>query len=147
LAHRFTHRSPENVLLRFRGFADERRQMPIGGGGRERARHHHDRIPTEVWKHDDAIFGCGVEVLGERFGIRTARQTGAIQNDELEKASYRGFRDWWCFPAKRCVRDVSQLLDEQRSEGSVIRPGPNDVGKARRLGVQIDGETHAAIVG
>jgi hypothetical protein len=63
-----------------------RSEMSICGGGRERARHYHDRIPTEIWKHDDAIFGRGIEVFGERFGIGTLCQAGAIQHDELKRA-------------------------------------------------------------
>jgi hypothetical protein len=47
--------------------------MSVRGGSSEWTGHDHDRIPTEIWKHDNVSFGRGLEVLGERFGVGTQR--------------------------------------------------------------------------
>jgi hypothetical protein len=118
--------------------------MSVGGGGCEWTGHDHDRIPTEVRKHNNAFFGRGPEVFGKCFGIGMPCQTGAVQQNELKRPSYRGGRDWRCFPAEGGEWDDCQLGVEQRAKFGVVLPSPQNVREIRWLGVTFDSETNAA---
>ena len=87
LPHRLANGPPEGTSLPYRRVSDERGQMPISRRSGDRARHHHDRIAAKVGKHQHFLDLGTAEVFGESLWVRPPRQTGAIQEDELEGLS------------------------------------------------------------